>query len=418
MLRQQSKWFGLPQPFWYLWTGVLINRLGGFVFTFLAIYLTQQRKFSVEEAGLVVSLYGVGSVCAGPVGGTLADRIGRKATLLIGLLGAASAMVYLGLAREYVYIAAGAVVLGFFNDLSRPASQAAIADLVPPEDRVRAFGLHYWAINLGFAGSSMLAGFLARFDFMWLFFGDAAATTLFGIIVLLRIPETRPSGEPHAGEHTPPTETQSRGPFAPYRDPIFLPLFVAQLIWAWIFMQSSSSLPLDMSQHGISMSRYGQLAAINGLLIVLLQPFVLRHITRMPRALAMSVGVLLTGVGFGICGFGSSVTIYIVSIVIWTLGEIVLSPILPTLIADLAPRSLRGTYQGGFQLAWGAALLLGPALGGLVMGRFGSRTLWLICAALGIGVAWTHLLIAPARRRRLSQLPDGNEALRREQGSP
>jgi ABC-type dipeptide/oligopeptide/nickel transport system permease subunit len=78
---------GLPRTYWILWTGALINRLGGFVMPLLALYLTGERGLSVEQAGLVVSLYGAGALLSGPVGGALADRWGRRSTLVLALVG-------------------------------------------------------------------------------------------------------------------------------------------------------------------------------------------------------------------------------------------------------------------------------------------------------------------------------------------
>jgi hypothetical protein len=75
---------GLSRTYWMLWSGMLLNRLGGGVFFLLGIYLTRERGLSSERAGLVISLYAAGGLFAGPVGGALADRIGRRATLLAG----------------------------------------------------------------------------------------------------------------------------------------------------------------------------------------------------------------------------------------------------------------------------------------------------------------------------------------------
>ncbi len=412
-----GQWYGLPRAFWYLWLGTLINRIGGFVSTFLAIYLTKQRGFSIEAAGFVVSLYGAGSLCAGPLGGALADRIGRRTTLLVGLVGAAVCMVHLGLAESYTRIAVGTVLLGCLSDIGRPAVHAAIADLVAPEDRPRAYGYLYWAINLGFAGAAMLAGFLAKYDFLLLFMGDAATTTIFGLIVFLRLPETLPRTLPLSAEKkedaAPGVPSPQKDLLAPYRDSIFVTFVLIQFAVAWVFCQSIASLPLDMSQHGIPMPRFGQLIALNGILIVFLQPPLLRYIGRIKRAHTLALGAILTGLGFGLCALGNSQILYATSIVVWTLGEIVLSPVVPTLVADLAPRELRGSYQGGYQLCWGGASLLGPALGGLIMGRHGACSLWLFCAVVGAVAAWLHLLSAPARCRRFHV--EGNaEALARE----
>lgn len=396
-----------------MWLGTLINRLGGFVSTFLAIYLTEKAGYSIEAAGLVVALYGAGSLCAGPLGGILADRLGRRTTLLIALLGSSVAMVNLGFARLYPHIAAGALLLGCLGDLGRPAANAAIADLVPPSERPRAYALLYWAINLGFAGSAILAGLLAKHDFLLLFLGDALTTAVFGLIVILRVPETRPPALA-AADGAPTGAGREIGLLEPYRDPVFLTVVLIQFALAWCFCQCNSSLPLDMSSHGIPMPRYGQLIALNGIFIVLLQPMAVRIVARLRRSYALALGALLTGAGFGLCALGHSQGLYAVSIIVWTIGEITLSPVVPTLIADLAPRELRGSYQGAFQLAWGGAALLGPSLGGLIMGHFGAQKLWLLCLLLGVGAAWLHLIAAPARRERLRCLPDADSALSRE----
>src|SRR6266702_2883494 len=96
---------GLPRTYWYLLAAMLINRLGGFLFTFLAIYLTQTRGFSIAVASGLVALYGAGSLAAGPLGGILADRVGRRPTMMIGAVFSAVAMLTLGMAHELRHLA-------------------------------------------------------------------------------------------------------------------------------------------------------------------------------------------------------------------------------------------------------------------------------------------------------------------------
>ncbi|TMA21230.1 MAG: MFS transporter [Deltaproteobacteria bacterium] len=167
---------GLPRTYWILWTGALVNRLGGFVMPLLALYLSGARGLRVEQVGLVLTLFGAGSLCAGPLGGFLADRMGRRRTLILALVLGSLAMLHLAFARSPLHIAIAALLLGLLGDLYRPAVSAAIADLVPSQDRVRAYGLLYWAVNLGFAVGSALGGLLATRGWYLLFFGDAATT--------------------------------------------------------------------------------------------------------------------------------------------------------------------------------------------------------------------------------------------------
>src|SRR5687767_9018187 len=91
---------GLPSTYWLLWVGTLVNRLGNFVVPFLALYLTRERGFSEVQAGLVIALYGAGAAIPGPVGGTLADRFGRRVALGLGLWLGAAGMLFLGFSED------------------------------------------------------------------------------------------------------------------------------------------------------------------------------------------------------------------------------------------------------------------------------------------------------------------------------
>src|SRR4051812_37999794 len=160
---------GLPRTFWFLWAGTLVNRIATFVVPFMSLYLTQQRHLSIAWAGLIVSMFGAGGVGASLVGGILADRIGRRPTMLFSLVASGLGTMLLGWLQAPVAIAAFVLLLGFVGECYRPAVSAAVADVVPPEDRPRAYGLIYWAVNLGFSIGLVLAGFLVRVSYSLLF---------------------------------------------------------------------------------------------------------------------------------------------------------------------------------------------------------------------------------------------------------
>lgn len=390
---------------------MLINRLGGFLFTFLAIYLTQTRGFTVTVASILVALYGAGSLLAGPLGGVLTDRVGRRPTMLLGAALSAVAMLALGAVRDVRDLAAVTMVLGLLSDLGRPARMAAVADLVAPEDRTRAYGLLYWAANLGFAGASVLAGLVAKLDPRLLFIGDAVTTLLFGALIYLLVPETMPACKRSCV--APQVDLGQ-----PYRDGVFVAFVFTQMLVGFIFFQDSSTLPLDMTAHGLTMAEYGRLNAINGVLIVLLQPMATRAIMRVRRSRVLALGALLTGLGFYVPAQWATIPGYALGIVIWTIGEILMSPVASAVVADLAPPELRGSYQGAFHLCWGTGALLGPAVGGYILQNCGGAKLWEVCLLLGIAGALLHLSLGPARRIRLQLALDGPAAVRREDGTP
>lgn len=367
---------GLPRAYWVLWTGMLVNRLGGFVVPFLAIYLTRVRGLSLATAGAIVALWGAGSLASGPVGGILADRVGRRTTLLLGSTLGALSMVHLGVARAPAHVAVAAAMLGFFGDLSRPALQAAVADVVPPERRPRAYGLLYWAYNLGFSIAATVGGALVDVSFTLLFAADAATTLAFGAIVWRALPETRPAPRTAGAQASPSLWT-------PYRHGAFVAFVALTFVVSVAFHQFIVALPLDMIAHGLSPRAYGMLVAINGVLIVVVQPLVLRVVERLRPIHAQAIGALLTGVGLGMTALATAPPMYAASIVVWTLGEIAMAPVTPAIVAALAPAELRGSYQGAMQIAFGGALLLAPVVGTAILGAFGGPTLWGACVVAG-----------------------------------
>ena len=154
----------LPRSFWVLWAGTLVTRIGSFVLPFLALYLTEALHLSLSQAGLVIALYGAGGAVAGPLGGYLADRFGRRVTMVLALGFGGAGMIALGLVHRVEHLAPTVFLVALVSEMYRPAMQAAVADLVAPSDRVRAFGLVYWVINVGFAiGRSIWGDALKEF---------------------------------------------------------------------------------------------------------------------------------------------------------------------------------------------------------------------------------------------------------------
>ena len=408
-MRAVRRWFrdttgGLPTSFWYLWAGTLINRLGSFVVIFLAIYLTTVRGFSEFQAGLVIGLWGAGGAVGTLGGGVLADRWGRRPTLLTAHLGAATMMLVLGLARELWLVALGALLLGTFAEAARPAFGAMLIDVVPGRDRLRAFTLNYWAINLGFACAAILAGLAAEVSYLLLFVVDAATTVVTALVIFTRVGETRQRTVPPAAAAAGSSGPGAGGLRTALSDRVFLSFVALNVLIALVFMQHTSMLPIAMSQDGLPPSTYGSVIAVNGVLIVAGQLFVPRLIQGRGRSRVLALAAIIVGVGFGLTAFADAAWFYALTVLIWTLGEMLNSPSNSTLIAELSPTGLRGRYQGLFSLSWSLASFLAPIVGGFVRGHFGNAALWLGCAAIGALVAVAHLLSGPARERRADQL--------------
>lgn len=379
---------GLPRPYWFLWAGLLVNRAGSFVVPMLTVYLTRERGLTLAQAGLIVSGYGLGSVAGTTAGGWLADRLGRRTTLLTSLVSSAAVMILTGQARQVEAIGALVFCLGFTADLFRPASQALVADLVAPEHRVKAFGTQYWAINLGFAAAALIGGFVARTGFSVLFFADAATTLLCAVVLAIGVPETRPQAT---------TEVRPGSLWTPFVDPRFAPFLLLSWLTAFVFMQHLTSLPKDMGDKGLGPEAFGIALATNGVLIVVLQPFVLRLVTSGSPGRALAVGALLTGFGFGLTAFASALLHFAASVALWTLGEIVMAPVNSTVVAERSPAHLRGRYQGAFGLTWSLAMVTAPLLSPPLIARTGFGPFWALCLVACVGAAVGYLAVLRQR---------------------
>ena len=393
---------GLPSTYWLIWTGTLINRLGGFVIPFLTLYLTTQRAIPVSQAALMVSLFGAGSFLAQLSGGELTDRLGRRPVMLMSFFITPIFMIMLGLSRGLVLISICTFIVGFFTDLYRPAVGAAIADLVPPESRTRAYGYNYWAINLGAAIAPVIAGLIAGYNYLILFVADALTTAVFGFIVLFGIRETRP---PEVGHHSSHTSFRDRLSQLK-RAPILLIFSFLTLFFGMVYTQAYVGLPLDMKSHGLGPGQYGTAIALNGFLVILMTIPISNLATKWPRFETVAVAALLLGLGFGATALANSLPLFAVSVAIWTLGEIAGTSVAPTIIADLSPVELRGLYQGIFGAAWGLAYFIGPLAGGWIYENLGSDVLWVGCLIIGIVVAFCYYaLSAPAKRQGSESRP-------------
>jgi len=387
---------GLSPVYWVIWWATLVNRMASFVAIFLALYLRQQHGFDEAQAGWVVGLWGLGSTVSAPIGGTLTDRIGRRVTMLLGLILGGLAVVAIALVADPMAL----VVLSFLGGATQqvffPASNAAIADVVPPGDRARAYGHIYWAVNLGLAFGYFMAGLVPSRFLIWLFLADAATSFLCAGLIAWKVPETRPAGHAHDSELRGLLRVLKDGPFVG-----FVLLNIAGLV---VFTQFLLALPLDMAAHGVGSQGFSWLMAFNCIGVVLLQPWLAPLLQRFDQARLLAASSLLFGLGYGCNVFASSLPLYLVGSAFWTVGEVVGFPVASAVVSNLAPVDLRGRYHGAFSMAWGVAMGLSPIVGGQVLHHLSAPMLWWGCLVTGILVAVGHLATAGPRRRRLAAI--------------
>ncbi|MFF0555941.1 MFS transporter [Streptomyces sp. NPDC004266] len=374
-----SAFKGLPSVVWTIFAGTIVNRLGYLVTPFLVFFLAS-RGVTGGDTSYVLGALGAGNLIGPAVGGVLADRIGRRPTMLIGLIGAAAAQGALFLAPGVWTMAGAALLISAAGSTVSPAAYALLADAVDSERRQRAYALFGWGVNIGTAVAGVLGGYLAAQGYWLLFAVDAGSMLLYAAVVAIRLPEPRRSAP------TGPAK-DGIGYGVVLRDRLallLLPLFGVQL---FVYSLTEVALPLAVRDSGLSPAVYGAMAAVNAILVVALQPFATAWLARLPQVAVQSAGSGLIAVGVALTGLADGIAGYTVSVVIWSLGEVVVAGIAAGVFANLAPAHARGRYQGAFSWTWGAARFGALTLGVTTYTTLGPATLWWTALVAGTATA-------------------------------
>jgi MFS family permease len=399
-----------PAAYWFLALGTVMNGVATFVLPFETLYLTTVRGFPITEAALAVSLFGIGSCMSGIFGGWLSDHIGRRPVILGSMLLLVLTTLFLGFATSLSWIAVLSFLYGFWTSAYRPASQAAVNDLIPGPRQGQANTLLYWSYNIGIAVSPLVASVMIHLaGYSLLFVADAAGTLIFCALVYWFVPESHPDRAPTA-HVAGATRQRKQVKGGVLRDYVFLVFVALVFAIACLYFQNGSTLPMDMGLHGMSVEQYSLAIAMNGVAVVVLTLPLSRLFLRWSPFRALEVAALLFGIGYGMMAFAGwfrSLPLYVCSVLIWTLGEILYTPSSANVVAELASEHRRGLYQGIFRMAWGLASFAGPAAGGLLL-SWSSTLLWLACLGagmvIGLGFACAGQMHQYQRHRHLQKM--------------
>jgi predicted MFS family arabinose efflux permease len=368
---------GLPRQVWILALASLVNRSGTMVLPFLGLYLTTRLGFSVQAAGHVLSLYGLGALLGAWLGGSLADRVGPVAVQVASLLATGAGFLVLGQVHGRAAIGAAVLGLSVVAECFRPAMFTAVAERSAPAVRTRSLALVRLAVNLGMSVGPAVGGVLAVRHYGLLFVVDAVtcwmAAALIWATVARRaeVPQRRPVGTGKASA-------------SPWRDRPFLAFLLIMLLMGTVFFQIMSTLPLYFREvYRFPEDTIGILLGLNALVIVAVEMILVRALERYDHLIVVGLGCLALGAGFGLMPLGSGKLFAAATVLVWTVGEMLSVPMANSVATTRAPAG-GGRYLGAYFLAFSGAFVLAPTIGTTVYERLGPSALWFGVAGLGV----------------------------------
>lgn len=367
MLKKLNIYRGLPKNMYILFWVQVINRFGDFVAPFLTLYLTEKLGMSLAAVGIIVTASSLLGLFGSMLGGKLGDEMSRKKTYLVFQAAAAILLIPCAFINNVYVIVAFILMSTLFNGAVRPPLNAIITDILPPDKRKLGFSLQYLGINIGVAIGPIIAGFLFNNYLPMLFLGDAATSLIAVVFVAVNIKESTNKTLEKASsvKENEKCENVFEGLIKKPEVMLFLLIY---MIYSFVYTQHRFSLPIMMDKVFLSAGseKFGMLMSINAVTVIGLTIIV----TKTTKGLSTLSNIIIAGifyaVGFGMIGVINSFPLFIVSTVIWTIGEILVVTNFGVYLANNSPNNFIARFNAIGSLSWA----IGSAAGTSVMGKY------------------------------------------------
>ncbi|RYU97638.1 MDR family MFS transporter [Emticicia agri] len=371
---------GLSRQVWLLAIVMFINRSGTMVIAFLTVYLTQNLHFSVQEAGIVMTLFGVGSIFGTWMGGKLTDKIGYYPVQFWSLFLGGIMFIVMVHTHNFYFLCIYAFLLSAFGEAYRPANSASIADFSTPETFTRSVSLIRLAINVGWSIGPAIGGFLAARDYDLLFWADGLTNVGAGIFVWIFLRSTKKVKEVVT------TEVVIDKKDSALRDRTYMIFIVLASLYAIAFSQLFTIGPLFYKQAcQLTEVQIGYLLGLNGLVVALFEMiFIYKIEGRFKRLWLISFGAFLVIPNYIIFLFTHNYLWLIVGILFATFSEMFAMPFMNAFSIERAKPHNRGQYSALYAMSWSIAQISAPLIGTQTIAMFGFDALWYILGALGL----------------------------------
>lgn len=378
----------LPVGVYVIFFASIINNLGNFVAPFLTMFLTYSIGIDVGVVGIIVAINGFVGLIGSAHGGKLIDIVGRKKIFIIFRTASAISIFLCVFSKNPLVITGLLVLSNFLGGYSLPVYNTIITDITEGEQRKTAFSLQYMALNIGFSIGPLLAGFLYNNYLNWLFIGDALTTFVSVILVGLLIKETKPTKEELDKFRNSNLEDGEEGNLiqALIKRPTLLLFSFIIVIYFIVFSQFNFGLSLQIGDvfKSNAATIFGSLMTVNAVICSIIPLFITPMMKNIKASLSIAIGGILYAIGFGMMFFIHNYYLFVVSTIVWTMGEILIATNTNVYIADHTPATHRGRFNSIFPIIRKLGFMFGPIIAGGYVKYTNIRNLWLFIGVISL----------------------------------
>lgn len=386
----------MPKVVWFLIVGMFVNTMGNsFLWPLHTIYINKHLGQTLTMAGFVLMINAGTGVIGNLLGGYLFDRIGGYRTIMSGIILSMVSLLLLTFWHgwpEYIWFVA---LLGFSGGIIFPSMYALVGSVWPEGGR-KAFNAIYLAQNLGVAIGPAVAGLVADHNINNIFLANLLAYVLFLIIAAVYYRKMSVAPNVNASVLKSDKKIKQKAPFY-----AMLIVSIGYML-TWIaYVQWTSTISTHVLDLGITLKQYSLLWTINGVLILAAQPLIKPIISRLESRIKtqMIVGIVIFMGSFVVVSYAEDYSMFIVAMVILTLGEIFIWPAVPTLAGQLAPKGREGFYQGIVNSMATIGRMIGPFAGGILVDVYGIQAMFFVFILLiGLAIIPTLLYDRPLKK--------------------
>ncbi|AUC82206.1 MFS transporter [Lacinutrix sp. Bg11-31] len=368
---------GLSQEVWWLALITFINRAGTMVIPFLSIYLTEDLNLSLENVGWIMTCFGLGSVIGTWIGGKLTDSIGFYKVMVGSLFLTGLIFIAVQYLKTFESFCFGIFFLMIVADTFRPAMFVAMSAYSKPENKTRSVTLIRLAINLGFSAGPALGGIIITImGYSGLFWADGI-TCILATFVLFKVLNPKKT--------VVQDKIEVENPKSVYSNKAFMIFFFAMLIFAVIFFQYFSAMPLYYRDvHLLDKIEIGLLLGANGFFIFL---FEMPLISWLEKSSYNKIGLILfgaflVGLSFLVLNLTTWSGVIIIGMLLMTIGEMIAFPFSNSFAMEQAKKGNQGEYMAMYIMSFSVASVFGFNAGLQTISGIGFNNTWTIMTAL------------------------------------